>query len=181
MPRVLREAMRAWRIGDPLGQFPVWSAEGARQVSGRWHEAGSDVIYASESYATAMLEKLVHWNGVLPPNQHFIEIHIPAGTSFEVVTPDSIPGWDDAGGEAARLFGRAWYAEGRSALLQDPQSSVADSVGRAGRRLSAPRAISSPMAPACPPAAAKCRGVTSLSARLFTSAPCVTSSRITAT
>ena len=77
MPRFLREAVRAWRIGDPQGQFPVWSTEGARRVSGRWHEAGSDVIYASESYPTAMLEKLVHWNGVLPPNQHFIEIHIP--------------------------------------------------------------------------------------------------------
>lgn len=124
MPRSLREAMRGYRIGDPQGQFPVWSTEGARRVSGRWHEAGSELIYASESYPTAMLEKLVHWNGVLPPNQHFIEIHIPPGTSCEVVTPDAIPGWDDAGGETARRFGRTWYGEGRSALLLVPSVVV---------------------------------------------------------
>lgn len=124
MPRRLREAVRAWRIGDPGGQFPVWSAEGARRVSGRWHEAGSGVIYASESYPTAMLEKLVHWNGVLPPNQHFIEINIPPGASCELVTPDAVPGWDDADGEAARRFGRTWYGEGRSALLFVPSVVV---------------------------------------------------------
>jgi hypothetical protein len=28
-----------------------------------------------------MLEKLVHYNGVLPPNQHFIRIETPVGTS----------------------------------------------------------------------------------------------------
>ena len=68
------------------GHFPVWSAEGARRVTGRWHEAGAEVIYASATYSTAMLEMLAHWNGVPPPNQHFIEITIPKGTSYEVVT-----------------------------------------------------------------------------------------------
>ena len=58
--RTLSETMRAYRIGDPAGLFPVWSTEGAKRVSGRWHEAGADVIYVSENYSTAMLEKLVH-------------------------------------------------------------------------------------------------------------------------
>ena len=92
-PRTLPEPMRAYRIGDPAGQFPVWSTEGAKRTSGRWHEAGDAVIYASEHYSTALLEKLVHWNGALPPNQHFIEITIPAGTSYEVVTADIVPDW----------------------------------------------------------------------------------------
>ena len=122
MPGKLREAMRAYRIGDPAGQYPVWSTEGARRVSGRWHEAGAEVIYTSENYSTAMLEKLVHWNGVLPPNQHFIEIDIPQGTSYEVVTTDLAPGWDEASGAAARRYGRAWYADGRSALLIVPSA-----------------------------------------------------------
>ena len=56
-PRTLRETMRAYRIGDPAGQFPVWSAEGARRVSGRWHEPGAEVIYASTTCSTAMLER----------------------------------------------------------------------------------------------------------------------------
>ena len=80
-PRSLPETMQAYRIGDPAGQFPVWSTEGAQRTSGRWHETGAEVIYASENYSTAILEQLVHWNGTLPPTQHFIGITIPKGTS----------------------------------------------------------------------------------------------------
>ena len=119
-PRTLPETIRAYRIGDPAGQFPVWSTEGAKRVSGRWHEAGAEVIYVSEHYSTAMLEKLVHWNGALPPNQHFIEVTIPRGTSYEVVTADTVPNWFQPGGEAARRFGRQWYVENRSAILIAP-------------------------------------------------------------
>jgi RES domain-containing protein len=119
-PRKLPETMQAYRIGDPAGRFPVWSAQGARGVSGRWHETGSDVIYASEHYSTAMLEKLVHWNGTLPPNQHFITVTVPKGTSYEVVTPDILPNWHRPDGEDARRFGRTWYREMRSALLIVP-------------------------------------------------------------
>ena len=74
-PRKLPETVRAYRIGDPAGQFPVWSAEGSRRPAGRWHEAGAEVIYASENYSTAMLEELVLWNATLPPNQHFHRDH----------------------------------------------------------------------------------------------------------
>ena len=114
--------MAAYRIGDPNGAYPIWSAGGARLVSGRWHEAGigAGVIYASAHYSTAMLEKLVHFSGELPPNQHFLEIHIPAGTSYEVVNPDALPGWADSDGDVARLFGRAWLMAARSAILIVP-------------------------------------------------------------
>ncbi len=108
-PGELPETMRANRIGDPAGLFAVWSAEGAKRAEGRWHEAGAEVIYASENYSTAMLEELVHWNGALPPNQHFIEITIPRGTSYEVNTADTFPHWFEPCGEAARRFGREWY------------------------------------------------------------------------
>ena len=118
--RTLPEALTAYRIGDPAGEYPVFSAEGARRVQGRWHQVGDRVIYASRYYSTAMLEKLVHWNGALPPNQHFIEITIPAGLSYEVVTPDILPDWYEPGGEAARRFARGWYDEARSVILLVP-------------------------------------------------------------
>lgn len=120
MPRELPETMRAYRIGDPAGKFPVWSTEGAKRISGRWHEAGAAIIYASETYSTAMLEMLVHWNGVLPPNRHFIEITIPKGTSYEVATADTVPEWFKANAEASRRFGREWYTGNRSAILIVP-------------------------------------------------------------
>jgi len=119
-PRLLPEPLTAYRIGDPAGQYPVWSVEGSRRVSGRWHEAGAEVIYAAEHYSTAMLEKLVHWNGALPPNQHFVTVTVPAGTSYEVVTQDILPGWHSRDGEVARRYARDWYASLRAALLIVP-------------------------------------------------------------
>ncbi|MDA7965451.1 RES domain-containing protein [Ruegeria sp.] len=118
--RALSKPLTAYRIGDPDGEYAIWDPGGARKNSGRWHEAGASLIYASEHYSTAMLEKLVHFSGDVPPNQHYIEITIPIGTSYEVVNPDLIPGWAEPGGEAARRFGRQWYAENRSAILIVP-------------------------------------------------------------
>lgn len=118
--RKLSDQLVVWRIGDPDGRFPIYSEEGARRNEGRWHAKGQDVIYTSEHYGTAMLEKLVHYNGVLPPNQHFIEIQIPAGVSYEVVTKDSVDGWDRPDGTESREFGRKWIDDMRSAILFVP-------------------------------------------------------------
>lgn len=118
--RTLDQPLTAVRIGDPKGEYPIWDDGGARKVSGRWHEASAGVIYASEHYSTAMLEKLVHYEGEMPPNQHFIEITVSAGISYEVVNPDLIEGWSSMSGEAARLFARKWYADVRSAVLIVP-------------------------------------------------------------
>jgi RES domain-containing protein len=118
--RRLTEALIAWRIGDPNGRFPIYSGEGSIRCEGRWHRKGQEVIYASEHYGTAMLEKLAHYNGILPPDQHFITIDIPAGVSYEVVTKDSLPGWDDIDGAASRTYGAAWIDEARSGILFVP-------------------------------------------------------------
>src|SRR3546814_10879394 len=64
-----------------------------------------------------MLERLVHWGGQLPPNQHFVEITIPAGTSYEVFPAEHHPEWFRPDGEAARRYSRGWYDQGRSAVL----------------------------------------------------------------
>ena len=119
-PRVLRDTVRAYRIGDPRGQFPVWSAEGAKQVPGRWHAVGDEVIYAARHYSTALLERLVYCNGLLPPNQHSVEVTIPHGVSYEVLSTDCLPDWYDPGCAAARAFGSMWYRDCRSAILFVP-------------------------------------------------------------
>lgn len=118
-PRTLPEPMRAYRIGDPGGQFDVYSGDGASLFPGRWNASGQRVVYASEHYSTALLEKLVHTRR-LPPRQHFIEITLPAATSYEIATADLIPDWWKADGDSARAFGARWVEERRSAILLVP-------------------------------------------------------------
>ena len=119
MPRTDR-VLTCFRIGDPDGAHPIFDAEGARLYPGRWNTAASPVIYTSEHYATAMLEKLVHGNGLLPANQHYIRITIPNGTSYEVFDPARHPGWDGPNERVCKQFGEAWYQDGQSALLLVP-------------------------------------------------------------
>jgi RES domain-containing protein len=118
--RQLTEPLAVWRIGDPEGRFPIYSGKGAALSEGRWHRKGQDVIYTSEHYGTAMLGKLVHYNGILPPNQHFVTITIPTGVTYETVTKDSLHRWDDGDGATSREFGAAWFTETRTAILIVP-------------------------------------------------------------
>ncbi len=119
MVRTLADPMRTYRIGDAAGEYDVYSGEWAKDYPGRWNDKGEGVIYTSEHYSTAMLEKLVR-TGEMPPNQHFIEIDIPVGTTYEIVTQDSLPGWCDANRAQSKAFGSAWYNEERSAILVVP-------------------------------------------------------------
>jgi RES domain-containing protein len=120
--RRLPAPLKAFRIGDPNGRYPIWSDQGARLISGRWHEAGDPVIYASEHYATAMLEKLVYFAGEMPPDQHFVEIAVPEGTSYEVFADHQAPDWRLRGSPGAATFGHTWAQQRRSALLIVPSA-----------------------------------------------------------
>ena len=67
-----------------------------------------------------MLEKLVHASSVLPPNQHYIRITIPNGTSYEIFDMAKHPGWDGKRETICKRFGLAWVKEARSAMLIVP-------------------------------------------------------------
>ena len=112
--------LSAFRIGDPAGAHPIFDAEGARLYPGRWNTHDSPIIYASEHYSTAMLEKLVHANGVLPPNQHYIRITLPNGISYETFQTAAHPGWDARDERLCKAFGRQWVHDRRSAVLIVP-------------------------------------------------------------
>ncbi len=119
-PRRLESPLTFWCIGDPEGGHPVFDAGSSVASPGRWNEAETPVIYASEHFAAAMLEKLAHCGReAAPPSQHAVRAVAPAGCSFEMVTPDSLPGWAD-GEHVSRAFGAAWAREGRSLLLIVP-------------------------------------------------------------
>jgi RES domain-containing protein len=114
------EAWRAWRIAD--GRFDPFSAVGASLVGGRWNSPGLGVIYASRSYAGAMLECLAHAGiGRVPRTHVAVEIVIAATVSLDRHDETGLPdGWDHADLRVARAFGDAWIRERRTAVLVVP-------------------------------------------------------------
>jgi RES domain-containing protein len=67
-----------------------------------------------------MLEKLVHGSGAIPPNQHFIEITIPNGVSYETLNVASLPDWASAAQTSSKAYGDDWQRSKRSLLLIVP-------------------------------------------------------------
>lgn len=118
--QVLDRTLSCFRIGDPNGDYPIFDATGSTLAPGRWNTSGSPVIYSSEHYATAVLEKLVHGSGRLPPNQHFIRITIPRGLTYEVLSEPVLPSWDSFPAVVSKSYGEHWCLERRSAVLIVP-------------------------------------------------------------
>jgi RES domain-containing protein len=83
-------------------------------------EYSSEPDYASEHYSTAMLEKLCHGSGQLPPNQHYIEITIPNGAAYEVFNSAAFPDWYAEAGTTSKAYGERWQQEKRSLILIVP-------------------------------------------------------------
>ena len=115
----LRKELRAYRIADD--RRPIFDGAGAALLGGRWNSPGRHVIYAAETYAGAVLERLVHTNiGRIPKHQAYIEIVIPKGLRVEAIVADQVPEWDEPGQEASRRFGDEWYDQRRTVALLVP-------------------------------------------------------------
>ena len=112
--------LTVWRIGDR--SFPIFSAYGAMHRGGRWNSPGIAVIYASSTLAGAMLEVRAHTNGVDPPDQSYISIHLPDGVSVERVNRRDVKGWRHASCQASRQFGDQWASDARSCILIVPSA-----------------------------------------------------------
>ena len=110
----------AYRIAD--GRFDPFAAVGASLVGGRWNSPGHAVIYASRTFAGAMLECLAHAGiGRIPKTHVSIEISIPGSVSTEEQDVDSLPaGWDQRNLRVARAFGDEWIRARRTAVLVVP-------------------------------------------------------------
>ena len=114
------QSWQAWRIAD--GRFDPFSPVGASLVGGRWNSPGLAVIYASNSYAGAMLECLAHAGiGRVPRTHVAVEIAIAGAVAVERHDQSGLPaGWDHADLRVARVFGDAWIRELRTAVLVVP-------------------------------------------------------------
>jgi len=118
MASLRRGPLRAFRIADI--RHPAFDGTGAMLYGARWNSPGRRIIYASETYAGALLEILVHASGSLPRTQACIQIDIPAELRIEVIAPDDVPGWDSAESEIARNIGNSWYDQRRTPVLMVP-------------------------------------------------------------
>ena len=116
----LDRILTAYRIGDPAGAHPIFDATGSKLWPGRWNTSASPLIYTSEHYSSAMLERLVHGNGHIPPNQHWIEITILPGIAYEIFSTAHNPGWDAEDCLVSKAYGGAWQQSRRSLLLIVP-------------------------------------------------------------
>jgi len=67
-----------------------------------------------------MLEKLVHGSGDLPPNQHYLEITIPNGVTYENPNVAALPDWHLETCATSKPFGDAWQRSKRSLILIVP-------------------------------------------------------------
>ncbi|GHE62468.1 hypothetical protein GCM10019059_22520 [Camelimonas fluminis] len=119
-PQKLDRTLKAYRIGDPNGAFPIFDATGSTIAPGRWNTPGSPMIYAAANFSTALLEKLIYGSGQIPPNQHYVEITIPAGVTYEVLPEPLVPGWDASPPTVSKAFGDTWSKERRSLILIVP-------------------------------------------------------------
>jgi RES domain-containing protein len=118
--QVLDRTLSAFRIGDINGAYPIFDPTGSTIAPGRWNTPASPIIYTSEHYSTAVLEKLVHGSGRLPPNQHYVQVTIPRGLTYEVLPIPALPGWDTMPATVSKKFGEDWCVQRRSVILIVP-------------------------------------------------------------
>ena len=119
MARPASARLIAYRITDD--RSPILDGGGAFRTSGRWHDAGRFIVYASLGFTVALLEKLVRTRiGEIPRRQQVAAITIPPEVAIETVGPADVPGWDDPAPRASRDRGNAWYDNARSAVLIVP-------------------------------------------------------------
>ena len=144
-PQVAGEAWQAWRIAD--GRFDPFSAVGASLVGGRWNSPGLGVIYASRSFAGAMLECLAHAGiGRVPRTHVAVQIAVAAAVTVDQQDEANLPpGWDHADCRVARAFGDTWIRERRAAVLMVPSVVARRVLLRASSlsRMAASAAVSS--------------------------------------
>ncbi len=94
----------------------VFDTTGAFHQAGRWHSAGTRVVYAAEHASLAVLETLIHAGGRKIPPRSMTRIHIPDYLEIESQSWMEMP--------VSQAFGDAWVKEARSAVLRVPSIAV---------------------------------------------------------
>ncbi|MGD0345572.1 MAG: RES domain-containing protein [Terracidiphilus sp.] len=89
---------------------------GSYFYAGRWHTAGSRVIYAAQYASLAALETLIHSGRRKIPQRAITRIHIPDAIAIEQAPWMDLPD--------SQIFGARWLRELRTAVLRVPSVAV---------------------------------------------------------
>lgn len=119
--------MRVWRLVKRRHLRTVFSGAGARLHGGRWHHAGTAVVYTSESLSLAALELLVNTDSDLVPGDVVsIDAEIPERVRLRRVLPAQLPrNWRTyPAPRGTRDLGADWLQSGESVALVVPSVVV---------------------------------------------------------
>jgi RES domain-containing protein len=107
-----------WRSSSHLNLL----GSGGRKASGRWHTAGSGIVYLAESPMVALVETLVHLDvdSEDTPDFHtLLKIFVPDGIAIQPLDPPPESEWKHDL-ELTRRIGDAWLASLKTPLARVP-------------------------------------------------------------
>lgn len=113
--------MKLYRISSPT-YIEDLSGTGAKLYGGRWNEKGTPLLYTSVNISLAMLEILVHFDGLtVPPELSLLQLEIPDDCviDFPFVKFDKIRKSKDAE-MRFKQEGEQWVASNTSLGLMVP-------------------------------------------------------------
>jgi RES domain-containing protein len=96
--------------------YDAFDTTGSFRQPGRWHSAGTRVIYAAGHISLAVLETLIHAGGRKIPPRSITRIHIPDGVEIEEGNWMEMP--------ASQEWGDRWVREARTVALRVPSIAV---------------------------------------------------------
>ncbi len=112
--------MVVWRLQG--SKYPLINSEGAKLTGGRWNQAGTAVIYASEDSVLAAMEVIVNHGGI-PEDYIGIKIEIPDDLAIGTLRIPS--GWPDMVPEQVTAEqGTRWVNGGQQAVLRVPSATM---------------------------------------------------------
>jgi RES domain-containing protein len=106
--------MIVFRMHRPA--YGVFDTMGAFLTAGRWHSAGTRVVYAAEHASLAVLETLLHAGGRKIPARAISRIEIPDDLPIESTSWKQMP--------SSQEFGDRWAKQARTAVLRVPSIAV---------------------------------------------------------
>ena len=115
--------IEAWRIVKAEYADDAFSGEGAIHYAGRWHSAGTRVVYVAESIALATLEILVRMRRMDVPDYRVIPCYIPEEIVEELDVTTLPENWSDPIAPIElRQFGDRWALHHVSPVLKVPSA-----------------------------------------------------------